>query len=503
MPKVANYITINNIQIDSASEISLHRQLYDALRYEILNGTLKPGMRLPSTRAFAKKLGISRNTVSSAFNQLLTEGYIESKVGSGTRVTRTLPEEALHVDLGMGPPALPPSGKSKNREVVLSNRGEAIAKIPYDWESHRSAAFNSALPSTEGFPFKEWEKLLLSGWQEIREGHLGYYSAKGYLPLRESLSDYLQIARGVRCTAEHIIITNGAQQAVTLVANLLLNPNDEVWVENPCYPGIRAALSGALARSVPIPVDEEGLDVEAGIALAPDARLAYVSPSHQYPLGVTMSLTRRLQLLQWAEENGSWIVEDDYDSEYRYVGYPVPAVQGLDRAGRVIYVGTFSKVMFPSLRIGYLVLPDLLVEPFHAARAHADRGSGLLEQAALAKFIELGHLSRHVRRMRTQYTTRQALMVSLIEQNLGEQVQMKGTESGLHCVLWLPKGVDDAAVSAALAKQKISAPALSTFALTKLSRGGLVLGFAALPEEEVAPNVIKLCNVVRGFLPEA
>jgi GntR family transcriptional regulator/MocR family aminotransferase len=297
------------------------------------------------------------------------------------------------------------------------------------------------LPAVDAFPFKLWKKLWLESWRELTAEQLGYGAALGYWPLREAIATYLQAARGLRCTAEQVIITNGAQQALSLSALLLLNKGDQAWVENPSFNGIKAVLRSASARIVPISVDEDGLVVGEALARAPRARLVFISPSHQFPLGVTMSLTRRLKLLQWAQESDAWILEDDYDSEFRYAAYPLTALQGLDTRGRVIYIGTFSKVLFPALRIGYMVVPSGLIEAFRAARAHADRGSTLLEQLVLARFVAEGHLARHIRRMRSLYAKRQAVFVEAVQTHLQGWLDVQPNDTGLHLVAWLPEGL--------------------------------------------------------------
>ena len=498
MPKRAAFISLGMFNLDRSSPSPLHRQVYDTLRQEISAGQLKPGVRLPPTRALAQELGVSRNTITSAYNQLLTEGYLESKTGSGTRVTSTLPEALLQVDSDSH--LMRRERTSELRKPRLSEHGNAIADIPYIWEQSRPQAFDSALPAVDEFPRKLWEKLLVAGWRQLSSHDLGYQSALGYEPLREALTTYLQAARGVRCSAEQIIITNGAQQAINIAANLLLNKGTAAWVENPCYPGIQSALRGVLADIIPVPVDEDGLVVEEGIRRAPNARLAYISPSHQYPLGVTMSLTRRLQLLQWADEHKAWIVEDDYDSEFRYAGYPLTSVQGQDQVGRVIYVGTFSKVLFPALRTGYMVVPPDLVDAAHAARAHADRGASVLEQAVLARFIEEGHLARHVRQMRTLYNERQQVFVDAAQQHLGGLLDVKPTDAGLHLVGWLPKGSDDKMISAELNQHGIVTPALSSYALEPLDRSGLVIGFTAVPAKDIPSAVRRMRGVLEKSL---
>ena len=497
MGKVASFINLGFISLDRTAGTPLHRQLYETLQSAILQGRLRAGVRLPSTRALATELDVSRNTVNKAYTQLLTEGYLESLVGSGTRVTRALPEEMLQakvVEVGesgdFSAESQPPPR--------LSKRAAALTDLPFAWEQARPQAFDSALPAVDMFPKKIWERLLISCWREMSLNEMGYQSALGYQPLREALATYLPAARGVLCSAENIIITTGAQQAVSLAANLILNRGDHAWIENPSYPGIQSALVGSLAKMIPIDVDNDGLKVEEGIRSAPNARLAYISPSHQYPLGVTMSLTRRLQLLQWAQEKRAWIIEDDYDSEFRYGGYPLGSVQGLDKAGRVIYVGTFSKVLYPALRIGYMIVPQRLIKPFHAARAHAVRAAPLLEQAVVTRFITEGHFARHVRRMRTLYAERQTILVEMVQRFVKDFLTVEPTEAGLHLVGWLPVGVDDQMISRKLREHGLIAPALSSFAHRPLRRGGLVLGFAAVPNNEIPMAVKRMWGVLEA-----
>ena len=502
MSKIASFISPGFIKLDRTKKAPLHRQLYVTLRREILAGQLKGGTRLPSTRALAQELQVSRNTVINAFNQLLAEGYLKSKTGFGTYVTDQLPEEILQVvnhhlvDLQSDHRSTEYTTRPTPR---LSRRANAVLDIPYHWEEAKPRAFCPTLPAVDAFPLKLWEKMWISSMRQLSSGQLGELSALGYRPLREALSTYLHTARGVRCNADQVIITTGTQQALTTTINLLLDRDDMAWVENPSYVGIRAALRGALVETVPIRVDGEGLVVEDGIATAPDARLAFISPSHQFPLGVTMSLARRLRLLQWAEEAQSWIVEDDYDSEYRYGGYPIAALQGLDSGGRVIYIGSFSKVLYPALRVGYMVVPKELVKPLHAARAHADRGVALLGQVALTKFITEGHFARHIRRMRALYAERQSAFIEAARTYLGGYLEVQSKDTGLHTVGWLPEGVDDRAISQMLLRNEIDAPALSSFSLSPLPRGGLVLGYGSIPVEETIDAVKRM----RGLLDRA
>ncbi len=350
----------------------------------------------------------------------------------------------------------------------------------------------------DAFPFAAWTRLINKHYRRVsgllfeQEGRL----AAGYYPLREAIADYLQVARAVRCSPEQVIVVSGSQQALYLVAHLLTDPGDKVWVEEPGYVGARGAFKAAGAELAPVPVGEDGLDVTAGIAAAPEAACIYVTPSHQFPLGKTMSVSNRLKLLNWAAESGAWIIEDDYDSEYRYSGQPIPALQGLDQSGRVIYIGTFSKVMFPGLRLGYLVVPPALVEAFTTARRLMDVQSPIVPQAALADFIEQGHFARHLRRMRTSYGARLKLLVKTADKHLDGRLQIETAEAGMHTVGWLPDGVDDVAAFEAAVRQEVELTPLSQYYLGRCPRPGLVLGFAATPEAEIEPGILRLGKVL-------
>lgn len=465
-------------------ESPLYRQLYDYLREGILKGQLAPGTRLPPTRDLSRELGLSRNTVVSAFEQLLAEGYLEARVGDGTYVARTLPGqwEARPLEQGPGP-----NGRR------LSRRGEELARTPVTLRRKRgSGAFRAGLPDFRAFPMKLWARLEARHWKLAPDELLNYSDPAGYYPLRESVAAYLQTSRGVVCTPEQVIITTGSQQGLDLAARLLLDPGDAVWVEDPGYLGARGAFLAAGARVVAVSVDREGLDVATGRRLEPRARLAYVTPSHQYPLGVTLSLRRRLELLEWASEQTAWIVEDDYDSEYRYRGRPLAALQGLDREGRVIYVGTFSKVMMPGLRLGYLVVPPDLIEAFAAGRALMDRHPPGPVQAVLAEFIREGHFVRHIKRTRLLYAERQQALLEALERHFGGWLEVHQADAGLHLAAWLPQGVDDQEASRLAAEQGIEVLPLSAYSLAKLPRGGLMLGYAAFTLAELEEGVVAL-----------
>jgi GntR family transcriptional regulator / MocR family aminotransferase len=496
MPNRSSFVTLPTIALDQTSALPLYRQLYNALRGAILAGQLKAGARLPATRALANALAISRNTVMNAYAQLLAEGYIEGEVGSGTYVARTLPDELLqaraHTTEGQ---QLPRVGQA------LSRRGARLAsnQVPMSGFSTEFIAFRPGLPALDAFPYELWARLVARRWRRPQRSLLGYGDPTGYGPLREAIAAYLGEARAVRCQAQQVIVVAGSQQALDLTARMLLDEGDAAWIEDPGYLGARGALLGAGAQLIPVPVDDEGLDVASGAVASQNARLIYVTPSHQYPYGVTMSLRRRLALLEWASQASAWVLEDDYDSEYRYAGRPLAALQGLDGEGRVIYLGTFSKVLFPALRLGYMIVPPDLVDAFATARALVDRHSPAVDQAALADFINAGHFARHIRRMRALYAERQALLVDAARHELSGLLEVHSAEAGMHLVGWLPAGVDDVEASRRAAAYGVGAPPLSMYSLRPLRRGGLLLGYTAVGDREIRDGVQRLAKALHTF----
>lgn len=483
----------------------LHRQLYHGLRRAILSGRLPAGAKLPSSRALADELGLSRNTVMSALEQLASEGYVEGRTGSGTYVATLLPEESPS---GAPPPR---AGAAADRPTVsqpaTSARGRALSAAAA--RVGRTPAlpppFAVGIPELETFPFDLWARLLARSWRHPSARLALGGDPAGHPPLRAAIADYLRRVRGVACTAEQVIVVSGIRQAVDLAVRLLLDPGDKVWLENPGYPGIRAVLAAADLELVPVPVDKEGLDVAAGSALAPDARLACVAPSHQYPLGVVMSLRRRLDLLAWARGSGAWIIEDDYDSEYRYAGRPLAAMQGLDRDGRVIYVGSFSKVLFPSLRLGYLVVPPALVDAFLAARATLDDHAPMTPQPAVAAFIAEGHFAAHVRRMRRLYQMRQQALLAAASRHLAGLLELAPDEAGMHLTAGLAPALaarmDDVTAAARAAAAGLATAPLSQFYIGAPTRQGLMLGYAAVPEAQMDAAVRKLARALAAAAP--
>ena len=419
-----------------------------------------------------------------AYEQLLAEGYLEGKTGSGTYVARTLPEAVLNIS-----PVRPTASVTRN-PGRLSRRGQTLATnrlgIRY---IEPPRPFRPGTPAIDHFPFDLWSRLLAKYWRREPAGLLPYTDPAGYEPLRAAIAEYISAARAVRCDPEQIIVVSGAQQALDLATRLLLDPGDEVWMEDPGYNGARAAFLGAGVKPVAVPIDNDGLDVTMGEKLSPHARLAYVTPSHQYPTGVVMTLSRRLGLLRWAERKRRWILEDDYDSEFRYASRPVPSLQGLDKSGTVIYCGTFSKVLFPSLRLGYIVVPASLVDAFRGAKAVVDRHCPTVEQAVLAEFIAEGHLARHIRRMRMLYLERKDALLEILRRELAGAVEVRSHEAGMHVVGWLKKGERDSVVSRRALELGVEAPALTSYREKPGGRGGLVLGYAAYSEPQLRSAV--------------
>lgn len=469
------------VRLDPAAERPLYRQLYDAVRAAILDGRLAPGSQLPATRALAVQLSLSRFTVMNAFAQLLAEGFIEGRAGAGSFVSQDLPAASKDTNGHDG------EVQAAARPPRLSQRGQALAAalLPSPLEEGRPRAFRPGTPALDQFPAATWARIAGRLYRRPPQELLTYGASAGYQPLRAAIAAYLRAARAIVCDPEQVIIVAGTQQALDLVGRVLLDPGDAAWIEDPGYPGARAALQGAGAVLTPVPVDAEGLAVAQGEQLQPDARLAYVTPSYQYPLGVTMSLARRLALLEWAGTHGAWILEDDYDSEFRYVGHPLAALAGLDALGHVIYMGTFSKVLFPALRLGYLVVPAAVVDAFVRARALTGRHAPTLEQAVLADFMAEGHFAHHLRTMRLLYQERQAAVIAVMQAELGGRLEVSPSPAGMHLVGWLDPTVDDRTAAERAGQVGVEVRPLSIHALQTPQRPAFLLGYTAWTELEM------------------
>ena len=481
------------ITLDHHSSLPLHRQLYDELRNSILIGRLTAGDRVPSTRSLADSLGISRSTVTHSYDQLISEGYLETAIGSGTSVSAQLPDELLQA------PVVKSARQSvpiKRTSIRLSGYGASLREIVREPEEpNPSISFNYCRPAADHFPVEQWRRLLLRQYRSRDPKLLEYAEdGRGYRPLREAVASYLARSRAVRCDAEQVLIVNGSQQGLQLTAQVLLDRGDVVAMEDPGYLGARYVFQMHGARLEPVPVDESGIVVDSLPAL--QTKIAYVSPSHQFPTGAILSLQRRLELLAWAENRGSLIIEDDYDSEFRYNGRPIPALQGLDQNEAVIYLGTFSKVLFPSLRIGYLVVPRTLVEIFERAKWLADRHTVMLEQRALADFINEGYLERHLRRMRTLYNKRRQVLVRALDVQFGERARVLGENSGMHLMIRLKTTLGNEEI---VRRARAAGVGLMDARIYYLGPGGnkeFVLGYAGLSERKILEGVKRLAKVL-------
>jgi GntR family transcriptional regulator/MocR family aminotransferase len=489
------------IMLDEKSALPLYRQIYEAIRNAILSGKVHPTTTLPATRLLAKQLGVSRMTVINAYDQLFAEGYLEAKRGAGTFVAAHLPEEFLQTS---GFERREHQENPLTRKIKFTDYGMNLAQHSKGiLRRHGATAlvpFQQGVSAIEEFPFGVWAKIALKWQKKSPLSILGYGDSVGFQPLREAIAAHLASARGVLCETGQIIITNGTQQALDLIGRIFLTKGNDVCLEDPGYLGARDIFAATGARLVPVPVDEEGFDLQTARKLSRKARLAYVTPSHQYPLGVTMSLTRRLNLLEWARERDAFIIEDDYNSEYRYGGRPLASLQGLDRDGRVIYLGTFSKTIFPALRLGYLVVPTDLIEVFAAARALADLHSPSLDQATLAEFIAERHFARHIRRMRGIYEDRQQILVEEARMNLKGMLEVAPAEAGMHLIGWLPPGIDDRDVSRRAAEANLKIAPVSDYCLNQKLRGGLLLGYTAFNERQIKLGVKKLARVLNEII---
>jgi GntR family transcriptional regulator/MocR family aminotransferase len=464
---------------------SASRWLYESLRVAILEGRLRPGIRLPATRDLARQYRLARGTIVNAFDQLKSEGYIQSSVGSGSYVNKILPEELLHVP-HKEIPALPVRHKQRRK---LSEYARRVKLFP-NFEIRPSRAFRTNMPALELFPTTLWAQVAARRLRRISASLLLGCGPMGYPPLRDAVASYLSTSRGVRCVADQVVIVSGVQEAIDIAVRLFVNPGDRVYMENPGYSGAAIAFKAAGAKISAICVDDEGMRVPD--AKMRGARLVYVTSGHQFPLGVTMSVGRRLQLLDWAVKSGALILEDDYDSEYRYVGRPVPALQGLDRHGLVLFTGSFSKVLFPSLRVGYLVVPPDLMDYFAAALSVTNRHTPLPEQAILCDFITEGHFGRHLRRMREVYARRLAVLLECAQQHLSGALEISGVEAGLQIAGWLHGGLNAESVATAAATRGVEVTALSRYRQGAAVREGLQLGFAAVDSKEIRRGVREL-----------
>jgi GntR family transcriptional regulator / MocR family aminotransferase len=507
----------------------VYRQLLRLLQQAILTSQLPPGTKLPSSRTLASDLGIARNTVLHVYDQLTAEGYVLSTTGSGTYVADTRPDRRAVNARKATVPSHPAADAAR-----ASNFGESEADATFAAHAHADAArrmsdvahplapagtrelsarggrliraagvspkqwgaFMPGVPDVSEFPARTWSRLQAKLWKQAHPDLLTYAPGGGYRPLRRALSDYLRVARSVNCTPDQIIITTGIHQSIDLAVRLLTDVGDRAWVEEPCYWGVRSVLQSSGLTLAPVPVDDEGLNPRESDLRAPP-KIALVTPSHQYPLGMVMSLARRRTLLEYAKQHGVWIIEDDYDSEFRYGSRPLASLQGLDDAGRVIYVGSLGKMLFPGLRIGYMIAPEDLVDTFRTGVAELYREGQLMQQAVLTEFIMDGYLTSHVRRMRALYGERRQMLIDAITARFGDSLPVMGEQAGLHFVLGLPRQADDRAVAAAAYEAGVIVrPLAAYYSGEAAAQRGLLLGYACVPNEKIGPAFAKLAQVI-------
>lgn len=484
------------IHVDEAAPQPLRSQVFEQLRQAVLAGRLRPGEPLPSTRSFARRLGISRNTVCQAYEQLLAEGYVDGRRGSGTYVSAHLPDEMLQAGESAAQMAIARTGSGQGLSAWVSRVApqqprQADRGLPYDFRLGHGA--------WEIFPWNAWRRLLGRRLRQPSHETTAYGDPAGYGPLRAVIAAHLRRTRAVRCQAEQVVIVNGSQQALDLLARILVDPGDGVALEDPGYLGARRVFQAYGAQVAAVGVDQAGLQVERLPAprTSPPCKLVYVTPSHQFPTGATLSLSRRLALLEWASRGGSLVLEDDYDSEFRYGGRPLESLQGLDSAQSVVYLSSFSEALFPSLRIGYVVLPPALLGPFLAAKELSDRQTSTLEQQVLADFLDSGLYERHLRRMRKRYQARRDALVEAIARELGPTVRVTGAAAGLHLVVWLAEALSEQAVVAQAATLGVGVQPVAPHFSAPGPSPALLLGYAALDVPQIAEGIARLAEAVQ------
>jgi GntR family transcriptional regulator / MocR family aminotransferase len=482
-----------------SSDATLFRWLYDEIRTAIVDGRLPPGSRLPSTRSFAHHYRVARGTVVAAFDQLAAEGYVEGSVGNGTFVRQALPQ------LLVNSKPVRQSARAIYSGASLSARGRQLAsnRFPQLWSNLSVETFRLDRPALDAFPVKLWSRIAARRLRSGARDLLGSGETLGFRPLREAIAAYVGLTRAVKCTADEVVITTGTQQSLDLIARLVLDPGDRAWVEDPGYAGATALLRALGSDVVGVPVDAEGIDSEAGRRHNRRARLAYVTPGCQFPLGATLSLPRRLALLRWAHEEDAWIFEDDYDSQLRFSGRPLAALQSLDSRGCVIYSNSFNKMLFPSLRLGFLVLPSRLVDAVRAARSITDRSRSVLDQATLCDFIAEGHMDQHMRRMRELYAARFDALVRSARRELGGLMELNPMHAGLQVVGWLAKDLEENETCRRAAEHGIDSVALSKLTIDRTMPPGLVLGVASADVRAIRRGVERLGRALREVRSES
>ena len=475
--------------LNQESELPQYALLFRAFQQAILQSDLIPGAKLPASRPLSITLKISRNTVKAAYEMLQAEGYIETRQGAGSFVSERLPDHSKHIG------NTPEADQKTNAKPALS----AMATRMQAFQNKHSGSSGNLLAPTqccvENFPWIQWQKQVAKAGRQMKFAPSS--SAMGSDLLREQIANYLQVTRGVHCDAEQIMVCSGSQQALYLSFQLLVDPSDTVWVEDPGYHGITGAITSVNATSYPVPSDHNGFDLDHALRHQPHARAAVVTPSHNYPMGYTLSLERRLALINWAKQNTSWIIEDDYDSEFRYEGPPLTALQGLGGKDSVIYTGTFTRILHPSIRLGYLVVPPALIEPFTQAKRYIDGGISQLPQLALGEFMASGQFASHVRRMRKLYQHRREVLNNAMEKAFAGQLKRVPSDGGMHSVFLLPPNYSDIDICQRTDAKGLGIRALSNYYNGKAPQQGLVIGFAGYNDEIIKKGVSELASSIK------
>lgn len=504
MPRPARQAAPLGLVLDPAASLPLHRQIGQQVRHAILERRLAPGQRLPSSRLMAGELDVARGTVLLAMDQLIAEGYVVAQAASGLSVATDLPDEMLSAPSGKGTPpmagrAAPPPALSRRARAALRDAPPAFG---FD---DAPLAFPTGQPDRTAFPFALWAKLLEREWRQPSWAVAGALHPFGHAELRAAIAAYLGAARGFTCSPEAIVVTTGVRQSLSLLAHLVLDPGEAAWIEEPGFVGTREALALANVRAVPVPIDAQGFVLDKAMAAEPAARLAVVAPSHHFPLGTVLGLQRRLALLSWTERHDGWIAEDDFDGEYRYAGRPLAPLRALDRSGRVAYLGSFSKLLFPALRLSYVVLPAALAPAAEVLMAAVPARPSLLGQGALARFIADGHFTTHLRRTRLLYAARQEALLAGLARHLAPWLESERDPGGMHLIARPVAAIaplfDDRAVAAAAAQSGIAVAPLSTCYAGRRRRHGLILGYAATPDAEIESACATLAQILRDAVP--
>jgi len=490
MGKITPQILVTFISINKNQGATIHNQLYEQLKNGIYDGMLRSGERMPSSREMSMQFKISRNAVLQVFEQLAMEGFFEAKTGSGTFISKNVDKLS----------------RSKSKAVYPTQKSEHYIARPHGlndaFKGHVSALepmhpFQPSIPLVSEFPFPAWASISAGVHKKMDKLHLGYDDAQGYWPLRKALCDHLRISRSVNCDPENMLIVNSSRQALHLIAEILLKNGDQCWMEDPGYPGATSAIKRFGGQICPIPIINDGMDLNFAAYHYPKAKLAYVTPSHQFPMGNTMALSERVNLLNWAKDNNMWIIEDDYDSEFRYNSRPIPALQGMDTNGNVIYIGNVSKVILPALRLGYMVFPTkVMARQFATGKSVIEGQSNIITQATISEFIRQGHFSRHIRRMRILYKKAQDDLVGLINLHLENRLNPVPVEAGMHFIAWLPPGINAAIIADEALKEGLIIHTLSQYSIKFDHQNGLILGFTGFSFIEMEAAILILKSVL-------